>query len=36
MQNENAQHDHYNDEIDLADLVRSLWDGKWLVIGVTC
>ena len=35
MQNENAQHDHYNDEIDLADLVRSLWDGKWLVIGVT-
>tara|TARA_B100000767_G_scaffold258618_1_gene267519 strand:- start:307 stop:1449 length:1143 start_codon:yes stop_codon:yes gene_type:complete len=24
----------YNDEIDLADLVRSLWNGKWLVIGV--
>jgi LPS O-antigen subunit length determinant protein (WzzB/FepE family) len=21
-----------NDEIDLADLVRSLWDGKWVVI----
>jgi chain length determinant protein (polysaccharide antigen chain regulator) len=25
----------YNDEIDLADLVRSLWAGKWLVIGTT-
>ena len=25
----------YNDEIDLADLVRSLWDGKWVVIGTT-
>jgi chain length determinant protein (polysaccharide antigen chain regulator) len=25
----------YNDEIDLADLVRSLWNGKWLVIGIT-
>ena len=23
----------YNDEIDLADLVRSLWKGKWLVMG---
>jgi chain length determinant protein (polysaccharide antigen chain regulator) len=32
------QPDHnqsFNDEIDLADLVKSLWDGKWLVIGVT-
>ena len=32
------QPDHnqsFNDEIDLADLVRSLWNGKWLVIGVT-
>jgi chain length determinant protein (polysaccharide antigen chain regulator) len=32
------QPDHnqsFNDEIDLADLVRSLWHGKWLVIGVT-
>jgi len=25
----------YNDEIDLADLIRALWQGKWLVIGVT-
>ena len=25
----------YNDEIDLADLVRSLWNGKWLVMGTT-
>tara|TARA_B110000211_G_scaffold32300_1_gene32679 strand:- start:273 stop:1412 length:1140 start_codon:yes stop_codon:yes gene_type:complete len=25
----------FNDEIDLADLVKSLWNGKWLVIGVT-
>ena len=25
----------YNDEIDLADLVRSLWNGKWLIIGIT-
>jgi chain length determinant protein (polysaccharide antigen chain regulator) len=25
----------YNDEIDLADLVRSLWKGKWLVMGTT-
>jgi chain length determinant protein (polysaccharide antigen chain regulator) len=24
-----------NDEIDLADLVRSLWDGKWVVINTT-
>jgi chain length determinant protein (polysaccharide antigen chain regulator) len=32
------QPDHnqsFNDEIDLTDLVRSLWNGKWLVIGVT-
>ena len=32
------QPDHnqsFNDEIDLADLVKSLWNGKWLVIGVT-
>ena len=38
MQNQQPQesHDQYhNDEIDLADLVRSLWNGKWLVIGVT-
>jgi len=26
----------HSDEIDLVDLVRSLWDGKWLVIGVMC
>ena len=25
----------YNDEIDLADLIRALWQGKWLVISVT-
>jgi len=25
----------YNDEIDLADLVRALWDGKWVVISTT-
>lgn len=25
----------HNDEIDLADLVRSLWKGKWLVMGTT-
>ena len=25
----------YNDEIDLTDLIRALWQGKWLVIGVT-
>lgn len=24
-----------SDEIDLADLFRSLWNGKWLVIGVS-
>jgi LPS O-antigen subunit length determinant protein (WzzB/FepE family) len=30
------QPDHnqsFNDEIDLGDLVKSLWNGKWLVIG---
>ena len=26
---------YYSDEIDLADLIRALWQGKWLVIGVT-
>ena len=35
MQNSPEQSQPYNDEIDLADLVRSLWQGKWLVIGVT-
>ena len=25
----------YNDEIDLADLIRSLWLGKWVVISTT-
>ena len=35
MQNSSEQSQPYNDEIDLADLVRSLWQGKWLVIGVT-
>ena len=25
----------YNDEIDLADLIRSLWNGKWVVISTT-
>ena len=30
------QHDNqiHDDEIDLADLVRSLWRGKWLVVGI--
>jgi chain length determinant protein (polysaccharide antigen chain regulator) len=31
MNSEPSQQD--NDEIDLADLVRSLWKGKWLVMG---
>ena len=26
---------YVSDEIDLADLIRALWQGKWLVIGVT-
>ena len=34
MQQSNSDQS-YSDEIDLADLVRSLWNGKWLVIGVT-
>jgi chain length determinant protein (polysaccharide antigen chain regulator) len=29
------QNQVFNDEIDLADLVRSLWNGKWLVMGIT-
>ena len=33
MNTEQSQPD--NDEIDLADLVRSLWDGKWVVISTT-
>jgi len=33
MQNENAQHDHYNDEIDLFELVATIWKGKWLILG---
>lgn len=32
QQQRNQIHD---DEIDLADLVRSLWNGKWLVVGIT-
>jgi len=35
MSNSPEQSQPYNDEIDLADLVRALWQGKWLVIGVT-
>ena len=35
MSNSPDQSQPYNDEIDLADLVRALWQGKWLVIGVT-
>jgi len=35
MSDKQMQNEHYNDEIDLADLVLSLWRGKWLVIGVT-
>tara|TARA_B100000780_G_scaffold260868_1_gene212904 strand:+ start:68 stop:463 length:396 start_codon:yes stop_codon:yes gene_type:complete len=30
-----SQYQAANDEIDLTDLVRALWSGKWLVIGVT-
>jgi chain length determinant protein (polysaccharide antigen chain regulator) len=35
MSNPPEQSQPYNDEIDLAELVRGLWQGKWLVIGVT-
>ena len=35
MSNSPEQSQAYNDEVDLADLVRALWQGKWLVIGVT-
>ena len=35
MPNSSEQSQAYNDEIDLADLIRALWQGKWLVIGVT-
>jgi chain length determinant protein (polysaccharide antigen chain regulator) len=35
MPNSPEQSQAYNDEIDLADLIRALWQGKWLVIGVT-
>jgi len=33
MNTEQSQPD--NDEIDLADLIRSLWNGKWVVISTT-
>jgi len=35
MPNSPKQSQADNDEIDLADLIRALWQGKWLVIGVT-
>ena len=35
MPNSSEQSQAYNDEIDLADLICALWQGKWLVIGVT-
>ena len=35
MPNSPEQSQAYNDEIDLADLIRALLQGKWLVIGVT-
>ena len=35
MPNSSEQSQSYSDEIDLVDLVRALWQGKWLVIGVT-
>ena len=35
MANFPEQSQSYNDEIDLADLVRALWQGKWIVVGVT-
>jgi chain length determinant protein (polysaccharide antigen chain regulator) len=34
-QHQPEHNQEFNDEIDLADLVRSLWKGKWLVIGIT-
>ena len=35
MPNSPEQSQAFNDEIDLADLIRALWQGRWLVIGVT-
>ena len=35
MPKTSEQSQAYNDGIDLADLIRALWQGKWLVIGVT-
>ena len=35
MSNSPEQSQICNDEIDLADLVCALWQGKWVVIGVT-
>ena len=35
MPNSPEQSQTYNDEIDLAGLICALWQGKWLVIGVT-
>ena len=35
MPNSPEQSQAYNDEIDLTDIIRALWQGKWLVIGVT-
>jgi hypothetical protein len=29
------QPQRYDDEISLTDIIRSLWDGKWIIIGIT-
>jgi LPS O-antigen subunit length determinant protein (WzzB/FepE family) len=34
-QHQPEHNQEFNDEIDLADLVRSLWNGKWLVMRIT-
>lgn len=26
---------HLNDEIDLIELLQNLWDGKWVIAGVS-
>ena len=27
--------EHINDEIDLIELLQNLWDGKWVIAGVS-
>jgi len=31
----NSSHEHSNDEIDLIELLQNLWDGKWVIAGVS-